>query len=105
MGYENLRKIAGNAVLVLGLAAATVLPAAAQANNNNANRNDRNDNGTPTRVIEQRDDDTDWGWLGLLGLLGLAGLIPKKRHVEVQQFKDVRTDQTGGTGPGTGAAR
>ena len=29
------------------------------------------------RTVE-RDNDTDWGWLGLLGLLGLAGLMPKK---------------------------
>ena len=31
---------------------------------------------------------------GLLGLLGLAGLLPKKRQVEVQQFKDTRNDET-----------
>jgi MYXO-CTERM domain-containing protein len=31
----------------------------------------------------ERDDDFDWGWLGLLGLAGLAGLLPKKRTVEI----------------------
>ncbi len=109
MRHENLQKITRNGLLVLGLAVATVLPVAAQSNNVNNNnvRNDRNDNTTTTRVVE-RDNDTDWGWLGLLGLLGLAGLIPKKtRQVEVQQFRDVRTDQTTGqsnTGTGTGAA-
>jgi hypothetical protein len=50
-------------------------------------------NRTETRVVE-RDNDTDWGWLGLFGLLGLAGLLPKKRQVEVQQFKDTRNDET-----------
>ncbi len=58
-------------------------------NNNNARSGERADN---TRVVE-RDDDTDWGWLGLLGLLGLAGLIPKKRKVEVQEFRDTGSNQ------------
>jgi len=30
----------------------------------------------------QRDNDTDWGWLGLLGLTGLLGLIPRRRRTE-----------------------
>ncbi len=98
MKYENLQKIARSCVLVLGLAVMTVLPAAAQS----SNANTRNDN--TTRVVE-RDNDFDWGWLGLLGLLGLAGLLPKKRQVEVQQFRDNRTDQTGQTGSGTGTTR
>ncbi len=101
MKYEDLQKIARNCVLVVGLAVVTVLPAAAQSSNANV-RNDRNDN--TTRVVE-RDNDFDWGWLGLLGLLGLSGLLPKKRQVEVQQFRDNRTDQTGQTGSGTGTNR
>jgi MYXO-CTERM domain-containing protein len=32
--------------------------------------------GTPVQTV--RDDDTDWGWLGLLGLLGLAGLLRRR---------------------------
>ncbi len=101
MKYKDLQKMTRNGALVLGLAVAAVLPAAGQqANNANFSRNDRVEN--TTRVVE-RDNDFDWGWLGLLGLLGLAGLIPKKRQVEVQQFRDVRTDQTGQTGTGTGA--
>lgn len=35
--------------------------------------------GTDSQVVE-RDNDTDWGWLGLLGLIGLAGLTGRKRH-------------------------
>ncbi|MBA3236776.1 MAG: WGxxGxxG-CTERM domain-containing protein [Parachlamydiaceae bacterium] len=30
-------------------------------------------------VRTERDNNTDWGWIGLLGLFGLAGLLPKKR--------------------------
>ena len=91
MRYKNLQKITRNGVFVLGLAIVTVLPVAAQPGNaNNTNRVE-----TTTRTVE-RENDTDWGWLGLLGLLGLAGLLPKKRHVEVH---DNRTDQTrSGTG-------
>lgn len=92
MNYKKLQRITRNSALVLGLAVASVSPAIGQPNNTN-NRND-NTTTTTTRVVE-RDDDTDWGWVGLLGLLGLAGLLPKKRQVEVQQFRDSRTDQTG----------
>jgi MYXO-CTERM domain-containing protein len=31
-----------------------------------------------TQVQTVRDDDTDWGWLGLIGLLGLAGLLRRR---------------------------
>ncbi len=29
-------------------------------------------------VTRERDNDRDWGWIGLLGLAGLFGLMPKK---------------------------
>ena len=32
--------------------------------------------GTPVQTA--RDDDRDWGWLGLIGLLGLAGLLRRR---------------------------
>jgi MYXO-CTERM domain-containing protein len=32
---------------------------------------------TVTRDVD-RDDDFDWGWLGLLGLLGLGGLAGRR---------------------------
>ena len=75
--------------LALILTILTIVSVSAQTGNTNATGNNR----TETRVVE-RDNDTDWGWLGLLGLLGLAGLLPKKRQVEVQQFQDTRDDQT-----------
>jgi hypothetical protein len=40
-----------------------------------------------TRVAE-RDDNTDWGWLGLLGLVGLAGLLKKPQQVTVDRTAD-----------------
>jgi MYXO-CTERM domain-containing protein len=82
----NIKRIIGVSALVLSFAVMTALPTFAQPNSNNANTG-RGERADTTRVVE-RDNDTDWGWLGLLGLLGLAGLIPKKRRVEVQEFRD-----------------
>jgi MYXO-CTERM domain-containing protein len=77
------------------LTAAAVLNVSAQTNTNSSNGNYST---TPTRTVERtttvRDNDTDWGWLGLLGLAGLAGLIPKKRAVEVHDNRTVRDDRT-----------
>jgi hypothetical protein len=36
---------------------------------------------TTVRSEDRRDNDHDYGWLGLVGLAGLLGLIPKKRTV------------------------
>lgn len=36
---------------------------------------------TTIRTSDDRDNDTDYGWIGLLGLLGLAGLMRKKPDV------------------------
>lgn len=35
-----------------------------------------------TRTTTEREDHTDWGWIGLLGLLGLTGLMQKKRTID-----------------------
>ena len=72
MKFTNVRKFFGVGMLVLASTVITVLPSFAQTNTNGTT--------TTSRAVE-RDNDTDWGWLGLLGLAGLAGLIPKKRHV------------------------
>jgi MYXO-CTERM domain-containing protein len=71
------------AIFVLLVAA----PVSAQNNNNSERAN------TNTARVADRDDDTDWGWLGLLGLAGLAGLIPKKRAAVVVQDRDVNTNR------------
>jgi MYXO-CTERM domain-containing protein len=57
----------------------------AQSNANGGGDRDRN-----TTARNDRDDDTNWGWLGLLGLAGLAGLIPKKRPAVVVHDRDDR---------------
>jgi len=76
----GLLKWAGAATLPCALfVLLAAAPAAAQNNNNAVGTTNAN----TTRVVD-RDDDTDWGWLGLLGLAGLVGLIPKKRDVVVR---------------------
>lgn len=71
---------------------AVALPVAAQDNtnaNNNRSADTRDDDRRAVR--NDRDDDTDWGWLGLLGLAGLLGLMPrKKQEVHVRETRDVR---------------
>lgn len=87
MKFLEIKRTLRVSAFVLGLAVITVMPTSAQTNSTNNNRTDT------TRVVE-RDNDTDWGWLGLLGLLGLAGLMPKKRTVEVHQNRDANTNRT-----------
>lgn len=95
MKFLDVRKTIRVSAFVVGLAVITVLPTSAQTNGNTNNRVDRTE---APRVVE-RDNDTDWGWIGLLGLLGLAGLMPKKRQVEVKEFRDTGTNrQASGTG-------
>ena len=72
------------------LAAAFVfLPFASTASAQNSNANVAR---TETRAAE-RNEDRDWGWVGLLGLAGLLGLMPKKRRDEVVNDRDDRGDR------------
>jgi hypothetical protein len=75
-----LRNVLRLAVVLSMLTFVSATPMSAQSNNNN---------GSGTRTAERdRDDKTDWGWIGLLGLLGLAGLLPKKRVVDHDRDRD-----------------
>ncbi len=76
------------------LTAAGILNVSAQTNANSGNANYTAPARTVERTTTVRDNDTNWGWLGLLGLAGLAGLIPKKRAVEVHDNRTVRDDTT-----------
>ena len=69
------------------LAAATIQFAATSSAQTNANGNYSAAPAQTTRVAE-RDDDTDFGWLGLLGLAGLAGLLKKPKQVVVDRTAD-----------------
>lgn len=80
MKHFNIFKFTRVGALVLCLTVFTAVAAFAQ----NGNTNGTGANRTETRTVE-RNNDFDWGWLGLLGLAGLAGLLPKKRTIEVNE--------------------
>ena len=78
MRIQNIRKIMGAGVFTLAL---STFAASAQTN---TNVNTTAPTSQTTRVAE-RDNDTDYGWLGLLGLAGLAGLLRKPKQVVVDR--------------------
>ena len=76
MKRSDLSKVVGAGVLSLSLAIVPLsLPAFAQ---NNAESNAPTLDTTPFQ--ETKDDNNNWGWLGLLGLIGLANLFRKPKE-------------------------
>lgn len=89
MKRSNLSKIAGASLLALSLAILpSTLPASAQ-NNSDPNRTVID----TTPFQETKDDNNNWGWLGLIGLIGLANLF-RKDEPEVHHHDH---DAVGGT--------
>jgi len=85
MKHETLHQLRAG-VLTLGLAMLSVtMTASAQTN---SNTNSVNSNPVQSTRVAERDNDTDWGWLGLLGLAGLAGLLKKPKQVTVDRTSD-----------------
>lgn len=72
MSINNFsRKTIGAGILALSLAVMpATLPAAAQENQNRPTID-------TTPFQETRNDNNNWGWLGLIGLIGLANLLRK----------------------------
>ncbi|MCL1467600.1 WGxxGxxG family protein [Argonema galeatum] len=96
MKRSNLSKIAGASVLALSLTILpSTLPAAAQNNSNpNVDRSGPTVDTTPFQ--ETKDDNNNWGWLGLIGLVGLANLFRKEPERVVNRDRD---DAVAGSGP------
>lgn len=74
---QNIRKSIIAGVFTLALSAVPFAVSASAQSSTNANTAAPS---TRTSVSDNRDDSTDWGWLGLLGLAGLAGLLKKPRQ-------------------------
>lgn len=91
MKVSNLSKFIGVSVLAASVAVLPLnLPASAQTNSGADNTTT-----SPRQGVgdTSRDDNFDWGWLGLLGLVGLAGLSGRKRPDNARY----RTDDQAGT--------
>ena len=90
MKRSNLSKMAGAGILALSLTfLPSALPASAQTNTT-TNTNPTLDT---TPFQETKDDNNNWGWLGLIGLIGLANLF--RKHEETTVRRDVDGTGTG----------
>jgi len=85
MKLDTMRQLRAG-VFTLGLAMLSLtMTASAQTT---SNTNSMSTTPAQTTRVAERDDDTDWGWLGLLGLAGLAGLLKKPKQVVVDRTTD-----------------
>ena len=85
MKTQNIRKAIRAGVFTFALSA---IPFAVTASAQTGANNNSSSAPIQTTRVAERDDDTDWGWLGLLGLAGLAGLLKKPRQVVVDRTAD-----------------
>ncbi|MBL1177060.1 WGxxGxxG family protein [Pantanalinema sp. GBBB05] len=70
---HSAKKIVGASVIAVSLATLPMaVPAIAQTDTNAPTLD-------TTPLQETKDDNNNWGWLGLLGLIGLANLLRKPR--------------------------
>lgn len=82
MKHNSLSKIASAGVLTLSLALLPSLPSYAQTTTSPTTTPTVESTGPvldTTPFQETRDDNNNWGWLGLLGLLGLLNLFRKPK--------------------------
>ena len=83
MKSSNLSKVIGAGMLSLSLALVPLsLPAAAQNNTepNTTNVETNRPTMDTTPFQETKDDNNNWGWLGLIGLIGLVNLFRKPKQ-------------------------
>ncbi len=79
----NLSKIAGASLLAASIAILPLsLPASAQTNTqpNTTTEDKTSPTFDTTPFQETKNDNNNWGWLGLLGLIGLANLFRKPKE-------------------------
>lgn len=82
MKYSSLSKVVGAGALALSIAIVPLaIPASAQ---NNAESNNPTLDTTPFQ--ETKNDNNNFGWLGLLGLIGLANLLRQRK--EPARYRD-----------------
>ena len=83
MKISDLSKIFGASVLAASIAILPLsLPASAQTDTQSSPTTEDRTSPTidTTPFQETRNDNNNWGWLGLLGLIGLANLFRKPKE-------------------------
>lgn len=83
MKRSNLSKFVGAGVLTLSIAILPLsLPASAQTGTqpNTTTEDTTSPTIDTTPFQETKDDNNNWGWLGLIGLIGLANLFRKPQE-------------------------
>lgn len=86
---RSAQKMLGAGVIAVSLATLPMaVPAIAQTDTSNSPTLDT------TPFQETRDDNNNWGWLGLLGLIGLANLLRKPRTQHTVYREPETTAQT-----------
>lgn len=82
----DLSKIVGAGILSLSLTILPLsLPASAQTSPEPNQTNVENEGPVldTTPFQETKDDNNNWGWLGLIGLIGLANLFRKSKAADI----------------------
>jgi MYXO-CTERM domain-containing protein len=90
MQISKLSKLVGAGIIAATVAVVPFnLPASAQSNTGADSTTGTTTGTTTSQGVDNttRDNDFDWGWLGLLGLGGLAGLAGRKRE-EPARYRD-----------------
>lgn len=98
MKVSDLSKVVGASVLAASIAILPLsLPASAQTNTQPSTTTEDKTSPTfdTTPFQETKNDNNNWGWLGLLGLIGLANLFRKPK----EPVRYTETDTTPGSTP------
>lgn len=93
MKNSKLTKVVGASVVAASLAVMPLsLPASAQTDTAPTTTQTSPESNAPTvdttPFQETRNDNNNWGWLGLLGLIGLANFFRKPKHTTVYADPD-----------------
>lgn len=99
MKNSKLSKVVGASIVAATLAVMPLsLPASAQTDSAPTTTQISPESNAPTidttPFQETRNDNNNWGWLGLLGLIGLANFLRKPKHTVAYRDPDPASSTT-----------
>lgn len=98
MKNSKLSKVVGASIVAATLAVMPLsLPASAQTDTAPTTQTSPESNAPTidtTPLQETRNDNNNWGWLGLLGLIGLANFLRKPKHTVAYSDPDPANSTT-----------